>query len=133
MFRSRRDAVSGSSDRQFRSLFGRRWLAAGGGAALVLGVLIPLTLIPATNARAAGYDSHLTRAPYLTDLVELTVNVNWATSNTGTGSLKWGPVTSGSCSLTNTVSNPTLKGITDGGAQPAKPGGLLLPAHARLH
>src|SRR6266702_3234309 len=114
MFRSRRDAVSGSSDRQFRSLFGRRWLAAGGCAALVLGVLIPLTLIPATNAGAAGYDSHLTRAPYLTDLVELTVNVNWATSNTGTGSLKWGPVTSGSCSLTNTVSNPTLKGITVG-------------------
>src|SRR3954447_26802788 len=114
MFRSRGDAVSGSSDRQFRSLFRRRWLAAGGCAALVLGVLIPLTLIPVTAAGAAGYDSHLTRAPYLTDLVGLTVNVNWATSTSSTGSLQWGPVTSGSCSLTNTVSNPTVKGITVG-------------------
>jgi hypothetical protein len=114
MFRSRRGAVSRSTDRQFRTSFRRQWLAAGSFAALVLGVLVPLTLIPATASGAASYDSHLTRAPYLTDLVGLTVNVNWATSTTGTGSLEWGPVTSGSCSLTNKVNNPTLKGITVG-------------------
>ena len=68
-------------------------------ALLVLGSVV---LAPVT-ADAAPFNSHLTRAPYLTDLVGLSVNVNWATDRSATtGSLQWGPVTSGTCSLTNT-------------------------------
>ncbi|MDT4934298.1 MAG: acid phosphatase type 7 [Pseudonocardiales bacterium] len=72
-------------------------------------------LPPASAAGAAGnYSSHLTRAPYLTDLVALSVNVNWATDASGAGSLQWGAVAGGNCALTNTLTNPTFRGVTVG-------------------
>ncbi|MCU1429842.1 MAG: metallophosphoesterase [Actinomycetia bacterium] len=61
-----------------------------------------MALAPAAEA-AAPFDPHLTRAPYLTDLVGLHVLVNWATDRTGTtGSLAWGAVSGSTCNLTNT-------------------------------
>src|ERR1700675_1589468 len=73
-------------------------------AGLVSALLVAGALVLAPSAAgAAAFDSRLTRAPYLTDLVGLHVNVNWATDRSqATGSLQWGPVTSGTCSLTNT-------------------------------
>ena len=63
------------------------------GWALVAG---GLSVLPATGARAA-VDTALTRYPYLTDSVQTSITVNWATDAavTGTGSVTWGPV--GSC------------------------------------
>ena len=52
----------------------------------------------------ASFDPHLTRAPYLTDLVNLHVAVNFATDQSvTTASVVYGPVGSGGCSLTTTV------------------------------
>ncbi len=48
----------------------------------------------ASPAGAATYDPHLTRAPYLTDLVGLHVIVNFATDQSGTAaSVQYGPST----------------------------------------
>ena len=54
----------------------------------------------------AAYDSHLTRAPYLTDLVGLHVAINWATDQSATtGSVAYGVVgAGGSCSPTTIIS-----------------------------
>src|SRR4051794_39941541 len=66
--------------------------------ALVLAVLVFPEM-----ARAA-FSPALTRAPYLTDLVGNHVNVNWATNQAATtGSLQWGPVSGGVCSLSNSL------------------------------
>lgn len=53
----------------------------------------------------SGYDPHLTRAPYLTDLVGQHVAINFATDQSGTGaSIKYGGVDgTGSCSAVTTV------------------------------
>jgi chitodextrinase len=55
----------------------------------------------AVSARPAGVSSaHLTRAPYLTDLVGLHVVVNFATDRSGTtASVIWGSVSAGVCVL----------------------------------
>ncbi len=48
-------------------------------------------------------DPHLTRAPYLTDLVGLNATVNFATDRSGTSaSVRYGSVSGGVCSLTST-------------------------------
>jgi len=66
-------------------------------------VLLALLATP-TTAQAASFAPALTRAPYLTDLVGNHVNVNWATNQSATtGSLQWGPVSSGVCSLSNSL------------------------------
>lgn len=61
----------------------------------------------------ALFDVHITRAPYLTDLVGTHALVNWATDRSQTtGSLQWGPVAGdGSCSLT-TTQTATKAGVT---------------------
>jgi hypothetical protein len=57
----------------------------------------------APASAATTFDPHLTRAPYLTDLVGQHAMVSWATDRSATtGSLRWGPVTAGSCTLSNT-------------------------------
>jgi hypothetical protein len=62
-----------------------------------------LATAPAAQA-AAAFNAHLTRAPYLSDLVGLHVNVNWATDQSATtGTLQWGPVSGGTCTLSNTM------------------------------
>jgi hypothetical protein len=72
--------------------------------------VIPLAVIAAAAVQAPGaqaataFSAQLTRAPYLTDLVALHVNVNWATDESATtGSLDWGPVTGGTCALSNVM------------------------------
>ena len=56
---------------------------------------------------AASYDTHLTRAPYLTDLVGLHVIVNFATDQSGTtASVSYGPFDGTTCTL------PSTKGAT---------------------
>ena len=70
----------------------------------------------ATQAPAsAPYDEHLTRAPYLTDLVGTHVAINYATDRSAsTGSIQYGPVSgSGGCSLSQTVASKRT-GITVG-------------------
>ena len=57
----------------------------------------------ADAAGAATYDAHLTRAPYLTDLVDRHVIVNFATDQSSTAaSVAYGSASGGSCSLTST-------------------------------
>ncbi|MFL6161600.1 MAG: hypothetical protein ACJ74U_05170 [Jatrophihabitantaceae bacterium] len=61
-------------------------------------------LASAPAASAAVFDTALTRAPYLTDLVGNHVNVNWATNQSATtGTLQWGPISQGVCSLGNSL------------------------------
>jgi chitodextrinase len=71
-----------------------------------------LCLAVAAPAEAA-VSSSLTRYPYLTDSIQTSVTVNWATTSApgATGTLQWGPV--GSCSA-NTV-DATRTGIVVGG------------------
>jgi hypothetical protein len=84
-----------------RLSLGRGRLA--GGFAAVIFIATAVAAAPAAQAGVA-FNSHLTRAPYLTDLVALHVNVNWATDlSATTGSLQWGPVTGGACTLPNTM------------------------------
>jgi chitodextrinase len=67
----------------------------------MLGVVVGLAFADA--ASAATYDAHLTRAPYLTDLVGVHVIVNFATDQSGTAaSVAYGSANGGSCSLTST-------------------------------
>src|SRR5260370_29616335 len=78
--------------RDVRSL---RRLAAGVTAAVLAAAAAAVASAPAAQA-ATAFDPHLTRAPYLTDLVALHVNVNWATDQSATtGTMQWGPVTGG--------------------------------------
>jgi hypothetical protein len=60
---------------------------------------------PATAVPRFPYDPSLTRAPYLTDLVNLHVAINWATNQSATtGGVLWGSVGAGNvCQLTNTL------------------------------
>ncbi|HET6209057.1 MAG TPA: hypothetical protein VFD94_01665, partial [Jatrophihabitans sp.] len=67
-------------------------------------LLLLAVLAPARAAAIIGWNAALLRAPYLTDLVGTHVNVNWATNQSaGTGSLQWGPVSGGTCTLTQTL------------------------------
>src|SRR6476661_6565525 len=81
----------------------RRAIRRGVASVLAALLLVATGWVPAT-AGAAAFDAHLLRAPYLTDLVGLHVLVNWATDRSATtGSLQWGPVSGGTCTLTNTT------------------------------
>lgn len=75
--------------------------------ALVATVAVASMIAPALTAipaYAADFSATLARAPYLTDLTGLHVNVNWATDKSATvGTLKWGPVSGGVCQLTSTA------------------------------
>jgi Calcineurin-like phosphoesterase len=89
-----------------RTIRGRMPLMPGRLAAgITVALLAAGAMANASAAQAAtGFDPHLTRAPYLTDLVALHVNVNWATDQSATtGSLQWGPVSGGTCTLSNTM------------------------------
>ena len=70
---------------------------------LAISVLAALGL--AGPVGAASYDTHLTRAPYLTDLVGLHVIVNFATDQSGTtASVSYGPFDGTTCTLPSTQS-----------------------------
>jgi chitodextrinase len=70
-------------------------------AMTMLGISItPGSAVAATN-------DMLTRYPYLTDSIQSSITVNWATDRTGasTGSLSWGPV--GNCDANTTAATKT--------------------------
>jgi hypothetical protein len=71
----------------------------------------------AAAAAPAAYASQLRRYPYLTDLVQSYVTVNWATDRSATsGSVQWGAVDAGgACALTNTTA-ATKVALTVGSA-----------------
>jgi len=112
-----------------RAFMARRSWSVVGVLALVLGVLAGLAA-PARAATAApaavhalggvttsvsAYDAHLTRAPYLTDLVGLHVAINFATDQSGTtGSIHYGAVDSGGDCSPSTVVAATRKTILVG-------------------
>src|SRR5512135_370185 len=51
-----------------------------------------------TTTAAAGYNSHLRRYPYLTDVVNSYATINWGTDQSNsTGAVRWGKVGSESC------------------------------------
>ena len=93
-------------------------------------------------AGAADYNTHLTRAPYLTDLVGLHVIVNFATDQSGTtASVTYGPFDGTTCTLPSvqsatrstvkvgTVSEYQWKASLDAPER----GPVLLPGNARRH
>ena len=63
-----------------------RWLLA----AVVLAVL-GLPVASPADAALSGASALLTRAPYLTDLTQTSVQVSWATSTQNTGVVQYGP------------------------------------------
>src|SRR5690348_1943193 len=81
--------------------------------ALVCAATFAMFGTPAAGA-ASPYANALTRAPYLTDLVNTHVAVNFNTDKSGTtASVQWGSVVNGSCSLTSTVAAARV-GVTVG-------------------
>jgi hypothetical protein len=78
----------------------------------LLVVLIALVWgLPASLAEAAP-NASLTRYPYLTDSIQSSVTVNWATTTAGTsGTVQWGPA--GSCAANTTTA--TKKSISVNG------------------
>jgi hypothetical protein len=73
--------------------------------ALAIGLLLVTLGVLSAPAGAASYDTHLTRAPYLTDLVGLHVIVNFATDQSGTvASVTYGPFDGTSCVLSSAQS-----------------------------
>jgi hypothetical protein len=65
---------------------------------VVAAVALPVTLAhgatgpgPVVVSPYRGFDSQLTRAPYLTDLTQSSVAVNWASTAPAPGTLEWGP------------------------------------------
>ena len=102
----------------------------------------PLSRLSASRGPvgAAYYDTHLTRAPYLTDLVGLHVIVNFATDQSGTtASVSYGPFDGTTCTLPVDAERDTLDGQgrdrervpVEGFAHAAERGTVLLPRDAR--
>jgi fibronectin type 3 domain-containing protein len=96
----------GSKATQFRRL------APRGRAAVLVRSLLPaiaLTILAGTLSgppATAAVSSSLTRYPYLTDAVQTSVTVNWATTASGSaGSVRWGPA--GSCAANTTPATKT--------------------------
>ena len=93
--------------------------------------------VPAlTSSAGAVPGPALTRYPYLTDSIQTSVTINWATDRSGnTGSVLWGP--EGSC--TSHTTNATRTGITVGSTAeyqwkatiPSPGHEVLLPGDAR--
>ena len=84
-----------------------RWLLA----AVVLAVLGLLVASPA-DAALSGASALLTRAPYLTDLTQTSVQVNWATSTQNTGVVQYGPP--GNCTANSVAATVQGAPITIG-------------------
>ena len=73
--------------------------------ALAICLLLVTLGVVSAPAGAASYDTHLTRAPYLTDLVGLHVIVNFATDQSGTvASVTYGSFDGTSCVLSSAQS-----------------------------
>ena len=70
-------------------------------------LLVAAAMIPAISGTAdAAASSALTRYPYLTDSIQASITVNWATdTSASTGSVQWGPT--GSCSANTQAATKT--------------------------
>ena len=77
-----------------------RWLVF---PVVVLASIITVAVLPLQSALAAGpspiavtpfsgFNSSLTRAPYVTDLTQTGADVNWASTSSKPGTLEWGPL-----------------------------------------
>jgi len=76
---------------------------------VLVGALLPV-FGGAVNAAPAPA---LTRYPYLTDSIQSSITLNWATdqsSTTATGSVKWGPVSAGCANPSTTTTTATRTG-----------------------
>ncbi|POX56942.1 hypothetical protein C3489_01410 [Streptomyces sp. Ru71] len=84
-------------------------------AALV--TLIAALALPGTAfADLPGASPQLTRAPYLSDVTQTSVRVNWATSTRSTGTVRWGPLgncTANTASATAAGTSITVNGVTE--------------------
>ncbi|MDT4983791.1 MAG: acid phosphatase type 7, partial [Pseudonocardiales bacterium] len=71
-------------------------------------LVVAAAIIPALGGSAdAAASPALTRYPYLTDSIQTSITVNWATDTSATaGSVKWGP-SSGSCTANSTTASKT--------------------------
>ena len=71
--------------------------------------LVPLLVLSVLDSAAvmAAPSASLTRYPYLTDSIQTSITVNWATSTAGgtVDSVKWGPA--GSCTANTTAATKT--------------------------
>lgn len=77
---------------------------------VVAGVASVLLLVGVTglapSVASAAPSTSLTRYPYLTDSIQNSITVNWATTATGTtGRVQWGPV--GNCAASTTTATKT--------------------------
>ena len=85
---------------------------AAGVAAVLAGPVQPAFAAgpgPIAVTPFSGYNSTLTRAPYVTDLTQTSADINWATSVsnvTSPGSVQWGPL--GNCAAHTTAVPATL-------------------------
>ncbi len=82
-------------------------IATGALALGALGLLSTATAVsvdPVPVTPYQGFNAALTRAPYLTDLTQTSVEVNWAMTPSAVGSVSWGPLAS--CTA-NTVKAPS--------------------------
>ena len=70
-------------------------------------LLVAAAMFPAISGTAdAAASSALTRYPYLTDSIQASITLNWATdTSASTGSVQWGP--SGSCSANTQAATKT--------------------------
>jgi len=87
-------------------------------ASLAAAVSVALGVLGASPAWAAlpGASSVLTRAPYLSDLTQTSVQVSWATSTQTTGVVEYGPpgnCTAHSVIATKMGSPVTINGVTE--------------------
>ncbi|MGH7667760.1 MAG: metallophosphoesterase family protein [Candidatus Dormibacteria bacterium] len=74
------------------------------GAVGLVSTLAAVSLNPVPVTPYQGFNAALTRAPYLTDLTQTSVEVNWAMNLSPVGSVSWGPL--GSCTA-NTIQAPS--------------------------
>ncbi|HEV7205806.1 MAG TPA: DNRLRE domain-containing protein [Jatrophihabitans sp.] len=83
----------------------RSWGERGRRSALV-GLLLATSMAAVERSAAAAPVTALTRYPYLTDSIQSSITVNWATDTSATtGSVAWGPA--GSCSAHITAATRT--------------------------
>jgi chitodextrinase len=80
-------------------------------AAVFLAALGVVAARPA-SASLSGASSVLTRAPYLTDLTQTSVQVSWATSAQYTGVVEYGPP--GNCTASSSIATTAASPITIG-------------------